>query len=269
MESPQLTAGFERAYHDFHQGFRRQRDPVQFAHRFPDHGDKEVVAFFCALLAYGNVASILANCEQVLLSLGRQPRQAIMTGKFRCPGFVHRWTTEADLRVMAYRLGLLLRETGTLERAFMEAPGPTRNRLGALVDRLEAVPLSPELEELAASRKRNLRYLLPHPKRGSACKRLNLFLRWVVRPNDGVDLGLWKRVNPNELMLPIDVHLLRVVRQLGWTQAKQANWKVVEETTAQLMELSPHDPLRYDFALCHLSMEGLPLADYLPPEMVQ
>jgi len=91
---------------------------------------------------------------------------------------------------------------------------------------------------------------------------MNMFLRWMVRKDDGIDLGLWSGIHPSELMLPVDVHLLKTIRRLGWTKSKTASWQVVEDATLRLREHDAADPIRYDYSLCHLSMEGLNLLDY-------
>ena len=101
-----------------------------------------------------------------------------------------------------------------------------------------------------------MKYLLPSPGEGSACKRLNMFLRWVVRPDDGIDLGLWRCVDPATLFLPVDTHILQVLRRLRWTQSKTANWRLCLAATDRLRRIDPKDPIRFDFSLCHLSMRG-------------
>jgi uncharacterized protein (TIGR02757 family) len=137
-----------------------------------------------------------------------------------------------------------------------------KERLSSFVTRLTAISLPPRLSGSLPSRARNLKYLVSNPVQGSACKRLNLFLRWVVRPKDGIDLGLWPNVPSSELMLPVDTHLLRILRDLRWTRSKTANWNVVEDSTARLRLYCPEDPVKYDFALCHLSMSGERILEY-------
>lgn len=99
-----------------------------------------------------------------------------------------------------------------------------------------------------------LRFLFPSPSGGSACKRLCMFLRWVVRPDDGIDLGLWKNVKPSELVIPVDVHISRIARFLGLATRTSADWKMAMEITTSLRLLDPEDPVKYDFSLCHLGI---------------
>jgi uncharacterized protein (TIGR02757 family) len=101
-----------------------------------------------------------------------------------------------------------------------------------------------------------MKFLFPSPERGGACKRLNLFLRWVARPADGIDLGLWSSVSPARLLVPLDVHVAFHARVLGLSRRRQADWRMVEEVTAALRAIDPADPVRYDFSLCHLGIHG-------------
>jgi len=257
-----LKTLLERAYQDFHTRYHRANDPISLVHDYSEPGDQEVVAFFCALLAYGNVKSILSSCRRVLKALGPSPRLHLLEGGHLdgLNGFYHRFTTADDLFILAHWITQALRSHGSLEDFFYGdgtlRKAPMKSRLSEFVQRLTSQSLPPGLLARKQKRARNLRYLISDPSRGSACKRLNMFLRWVVRPSDGIDLGIWRRLHTQELMLPIDTHLLQTLRALRWVQSKQATWRVVEIATEKLRQLSPDDPIRYDFALCHLSMSG-------------
>lgn len=246
----------DTAHARFHSEYHRERDPVSLVHRYTDPGDREVAAFFAALLSYGNVTTILQSVTRVLTAFGPHPKQALLESGFpeTLRGFRHRFTTGEDLAVLTAWTREALRQSGTLEAFFSKGPeSEMKLRLSAFVQGLKRQPLG-ELSEVALRRSRTLKYLLSDPLQGSACKRLNMFLRWVVRPKDGVDLGLWTTVSPSTLMLPLDTHLLQTIRLLRWTRSKQATWKVVELATGKLRLYSPEDPIKYDFALCHLSM---------------
>lgn len=251
---------FEKAYNDFHSQFYRDRDPVRFAHLYPDRKDQEIVGIISALLAYGNVTCILQSAASALARLGEHPHAAILSGSFRGQfhGFVHRFTQGVDLEILCCWLQQALQEKGTLENYFSDAggEGPMKNKLSRFVQKLTAEPLPTGLRKSLKARGRNLKYLVSDPQQGSACKRLNMFLRWMVRPADGIDLGIWKQIHPSELMLPVDTHILKMIKQFGWVTTEQATWKVVEQATDHLRKINPADPIRYDFSLCHLSMEG-------------
>src|SRR5262249_25013660 len=106
----------------------------------------------------------------------------------------------------------------------------------------------------------NLKYLFSDPLAGAACKRLNMYLRWMVRPADGIDLGTWDQVSSKDLVSPVDTHILKTLRKLRWTRSHSANWKVAEAATDRLREYCHEDPVKYDFSLCHLSMHGQDIA---------
>lgn len=256
----------DSAYRDFHKEHRRNRDPVRFVHAYPRPADQEIVAFLAAILAYGNVATILSSVERVLYPLGDAPHARLLGKDVPAyPTFRHRFTTGEDIEIVLHWLARALQTHGSLENFFLEGAGDNasmRELLSSFVNRLTSQPLPGRLKQLLGPRSRNLKYLISDPNRGSACKRLNMFLRWVVRDADGIDVGLWKRVGKHRLMLPVDTHLLKTLRQLRWVSSKQATWRVVEAATDRLRCYSPEDPIRYDFSLCHLSMAGGRLLHY-------
>ncbi len=257
-----LITLLESAYTDFHSAQFRDKDPVSLVHPYADPRDREVAGLFTALLSYGNVTTILASCRRALAPLGPSPAATLLKGgDFDLwPAFRHRFTTGEELRMLALWLSSALQSHGSLEAFFLAPFDETRPdmkaMLGSFIDRLTSQDLPPKWNELRSRRARQLKYLLPHPDRGSACKRLNMYLRWMVRSDGSVDLGVWKALTPAELALPVDTHLLKTLRLLRWTRSKQASWKVVEAATKRLRQLCPEDPIRYDFSLCHLSMEG-------------
>lgn len=258
----------ESAYSGFHSSYFREKDPVCLVHPYSDPADREIAGLFAALLSYGNVATILASVRRALLPLGASPSRRIREGAGLdlWPGFRHRFTTGDDLTILSHWIAKALRSHGTLENFFIAPHSNERpvmkGMLGGFVDRFTRQTLPDSVETMRRRRERQLKYLLPHPDRGSACKRLNLYLRWMVRVDGEVDLGVWRRLTPAELLLPVDTHLLKTLRWLRWTRSKQANWKVVEAATERLKRYCPDDPIRYDFSLCHLSMEGRHLREY-------
>jgi uncharacterized protein (TIGR02757 family) len=262
----------EAAYSDFHSHYYRARDPVSLVHNYKSAKDREVAALVASTLSYGNVATILTSVSRVLTRLGPSPYRSVIDGRLEnyFEGFRHRFTTGTDISILTEWIGGALRSHGSIESFFLGDESNhskiMRDRLSDFVRRLEAQPLSPALQGQVRHRMRNLKYLVSDPVRGSACKRLNMFLRWMVRSDDGIDLGLWRRVSASSLMLPVDTHLLKTLHLLKWTRSKQATWRVVEAATAKLRLYAPDDPIRYDFALCHLSMEGRSLKSYAKVE---
>lgn len=263
--NPRIKLLLDAAYSDFHSHYYREKDPVSLVHAFADRKDREVVAFYAALLAYGNVPTILNSVRKILLRLGEEPYRNVIDLRFRglFSDFVHRFTTGDDIEILGHWLSGVLRSHGSLEAYFCEGgTDDIKVSLSRFVNSLTDQTLPKSLLPVKQRRERNLKYLLSDPMRGSACKRLNMYLRWMVRPEDGIDLGIWSRIDKSKLVLPIDTHLLKTLQHLRWTKSKQANWKVAESATARLRLYSPEDPVRYDFALCHLSMAGKSIADY-------
>lgn len=241
-----LVASFDHAQH-------RADDPVELVHGYADDGDREVVALLAASLAFGNVVAIRRSIRRVLDVLDPSPAQTIerareATLRRRLDGFVHRtWRGEHVARLL-HRAGRLRRDEGSLGEAFAArldaAGGELREGLADFADALRGP--APD---------RSMAHLVPDPRKGSACKRLLLFLRWMVRPADGVDLGLWSGwVDPSALVIPVDTHVHRIGRNLRLTDRQTSSWRTAEEITASLRKLDPVDPVKYDFALCHLGV---------------
>jgi len=242
-------------------------DPVGIVRQFDDPEDREIVGLIAAGLAYGRVASIRASLQNVLARLGPRPSRFVASFDPACDaalfdGFVHRFTRGRDIALILHLVRQVRESAGSLETFFIDGDAePTAPTLGPALDsfgaRLFALDARPFVPDGVVPSRDGARWLLPLPAGGSACKRSCLFLRWMVRPDDGVDCGVWSRVSPSRLVLPLDTHLLRVVRALGWTRRKSAGWPMALETTARLRALDPADPIRFDFALSRLGILGL------------
>lgn len=228
---------------------RLDSDPVGLVHRAP-RADQEVVGLVAALLAFGNVVAIRASVTRALAALGPDPSRLIEAEREaklrrRLDGFVHRVYRGEHLARLLANAGRIRREEGSLGASFarrLEARGDFREALAELAETLRG----PDPD-------RGLAHLVPDPRAGSACKRLLLYLRWMVRPADGVDLGLWP-VSPAHLVIPVDTHIQRIARNVRLTERKTASWKTAEEITEKLRRFDPDDPVKYDFALCHLGV---------------
>jgi uncharacterized protein (TIGR02757 family) len=223
----------------------------------------EAVALLSAMLAYGAVPLFMRVIRGLLdEAAAAAPREAAGTAFLRAisqPGgprfsLGYRLSTAAEISRFAGAIGTVISRHGGLWEAF--APGWRRAgtvRAG-LITLHEA--LWQALGTRPAAAPGGLRHLLPDPAGGGCCKRWLMFLRWMVRPDDGVDLGLWPEVPPAALLIPLDRHLSRLARALDLTRRATDDWKTAEEVTAALRQLDPLDPVRYDFALCHLAIAG-------------
>jgi uncharacterized protein (TIGR02757 family) len=237
-------------------------DPLSVVREFSSPRDREVAGLFAALLAYGNVRQINASLRRLFNAMGRQP-DAFVRGfdprrdSPRLHGFKHRFTDSQDIACLCWVLKAAM-GNGTLEDVFLGGfdadAADIAGSAARFVDTLLAQQTEPHFcrEEMLA--KTSFKHLLPHPGRGSACKRIYLFLRWMVRPDDGIDLGLWRRVPPCKLIVPVDSHILRIGRNVGILRRKSNSLAAAREITGVLRTACPDDPVRFDFPLCHLGI---------------
>lgn len=237
-------------------------DPIQVVRRYERLDDREIVAFIAAGLAFGRVASVVQSVEAVCRVLGPAPAtfvRAFDPSRDGAPlrSLVHRWTRGEDFVALIWTLRRFLDEHGSLEAAFAPGLDPAAEDVGAALEQFSntARAFSAPPGRSAKKKTPGVFYFFARPSTGSACKRLNLFLRWMVR-RDGVDPGGWKQVPARQLVVPLDTHTIRVGRCLGLTRRTTPGWKMAIEITRALREIDPVDPVRYDFALCHLSMMG-------------
>lgn len=237
---------------------RKRFDPIEFPGRYANPRDVEVAGLLGAALAYGRADLFKPKVDGLLAQMGRSPSDyvaalTVARAAKLLDGFVYRFNLAADLGVLLLGMGAVLRERGSLEAAF---EGETQHaRLAALTRTVrEAAPAKQIVK--AMGRTRGLAHLLPSPLGPGAAKRLNLYLRWMVRGPDGTDFGVWKRIAPSQLVIPLDTHVMRMAKLLGLTARNDASWRTAEEVTASLRLLDADDPVRYDFALCHYGMSG-------------
>lgn len=232
-------------------------DPVALVRPYTDPHDREVAGFLVAMLAYGRVASIKDNAGRALEALGPNPASAVDSGRRvkRLHGFVYRFQKNDDVVRFLNAVRRVRRAHGSLGAAFVATDTLGADyavTMGRFVDRL--------LAEVDGEPSNGLKFLLPHPGRGGAAKRLCLYLRWMIRPDDGADLGTWRTLAPtvdtSRLVIPLDTHIARIARYLGLTDRATDNLITAQEITSALRRLRPADPLAYDLALCHLGIGG-------------
>ncbi len=239
---------------------RIKADPIEFPHRYRDPRDIETVALLSASLAYGRAELFKPKIASILEGLGAHPALAlanlkVSTAKALLDGFVYRFNLPSDVAVLLLGMGRTLEREGSLEAAFLRGQGLSwQSMLARFAKSLRAA--APEAEIVRRlGPLRGLHHLLPFAEAGAA-KRLNLYLRWMVRGPDDIDFGVWKQLSPAQLVIPLDTHVMRISRWLGLTRRNSIGWATAEEVTASLQLLDPVDPVRYDFALCHYGMSG-------------
>lgn len=251
---------FYREY-DFRQ--RILHDPIEFPHRYKNTGDIEIAGFLACCFAYGRIGLFKPVVEKILAVMGKSPHDFLLDFSIarqakRFQGIQYRFNRNDDIICLLFMLHIILRKEGSLEsvlvKHYREADANIGNSLAAMINRF----LSVDTTKIYG---RNLKTLglmqfFPSPSKGSTCKRSTLFLRWMIRDKD-IDLGIWKNIPKNKLVIPLDTHIMKISRCLGFTKRNAADWKTAVEITGALKQFDPEDPLKYDFALCHQGISGI------------
>ncbi len=249
--SPVLAPALEKLYCHYNSFEHIHPDPLEFVYLYDSKSDREISALIASALAYGRVRQILRSVSTVLDIMGPSPSSYLLENgpadirnAFR--SFKHRFTTGEMLSSLLAGIGKLILEYGSLESCFLAGFSQgDRNVLPALAAFVKKV-------EHASGRV--LPTFLPSPDGGSACKRLNLFLRWMVR-SDNVDPGTWQTVPASHLIVPLDTHMHRIAAKMGLTRRKQADIRCAIEITDAFASIRPDDPVRYDFALTRFGIK--------------
>ena len=235
-------------------------DPLEFPHRFEDPLDREVVGLVASSLAYGNVKIIRRSVERVLSSLGRNPASRVARSGAKetlreLRGFRHRWTGARDVACLLAFAGRMIEEWGSIGAFFGESydAGDMAGSLRRFSERALALDHGGLYRSRALPKEAGVRFFFPNPATGAA-KRLNMYLRWMARPDDGLDLGLWRCVATRDLVMPLDTHIFRIARHMGWTDRKTPGFRTALEITRSLARFDPEDPVKYDFALSRLGI---------------
>jgi uncharacterized protein (TIGR02757 family) len=227
-------------------------DPISIPHLFTKKQDIEIAGFFSAILSWGNRTTIISKSKELMQRMDMAPHQFIIqSGENdlkKLQSFKHRTFQYTDLLYFIEFLNLHYQRNDSLENAFSAGIGKKDTTMETSLNTFRIYFFNYEHE------KRTEKHIAS-PQMGSTCKRLNLFLRWMVR-NDGkaVDFGIWKNIKPALLVVPIDVHVARVAKKLGLLKRKQVDWLAAIELTEALRKLNPDDPVKYDFALFNLGI---------------
>lgn len=249
MDNSELKAFLDQKAEYYEQAAFLNEDPVQIPHRFSLREDIEVSAFFSATIAWGQRKTIIQNASKLVELMGNSPYDFVMSHREehldRFSNWCHRTFQPQDLTYFLMALRQLYRNFGTLEKLFLRPDEPNL-KMGIHRFHQEFFSFDP------APRTRKH---VSDPLKGSAAKRLNMFLRWMVRsPHRGVDFGLWKSIDPAQLSCPLDVHSGNIARKLGLLKRTQNDWKSVDELDTALRSFDPVDPVKYDFALFGLGV---------------
>ncbi len=255
----ELSSRLDSLYHDYNR-IDSASDPIDRVRPFTDPADREIAGFCAGALAFGRVASVLNSIDVLLAAVGPSP--AAFVREFepeRAPAsmraMVHRWIRGDDLVALLWILRQMIERSGSIEGFFLEGYREEHDDIGPALDSFSTRALALDMRRAYGRQPRRpgVCYFFPRPSAGSACKRLNLFLRWMAR-TDEVDLGVWKRVARAKLIVPLDTHVIRLGRCLRLTRYISPGWRMAADITASLRVLDPEDPVRFDFSLCHVGM---------------
>ena len=256
---PDLKFYLDKVLKEFPPVNRVSADPVQFQRRFFDDGksqiEVEAVAVFSAMLSYGSAAQFTKKIAHIMQSCRMEFLKLITSKPDKSfPWIGYRMSTSEEIAIFAYSIGNVIKKKGSLKQAFFEG----YNKSGDTIEGLSSLrdSIYHEAESMISPVPHGIKHLLPDPKSGGCCKRWHMFLRWMVRPDDGVDIGIWNEVPPSKLIIPLDTHISKISRNLGFTNRKSDDLQTAIEITNKLKECCSEDPIKYDFAICHLGIGG-------------
>jgi uncharacterized protein (TIGR02757 family) len=253
MKREQVYELLERKYREYNSSAFIDTDPISIPHRFSKLQDKEIIGFWVAMLAWGNRKSIIASGNKLVELMDGAPHDFVVNHQEhdlkRFLNFKHRTFNATDALYFIEFFKQHYSSYNSLEDAFanpgIRKTGNQENRLEAFHNYFFSLEDAPQ----------RTRKHIATPLRGSTCKRMNMFLRWMVRKDKhGVDFGLWKKIKPSQLYIPLDVHVDRTARKLGLIKRKQTDWETVVELTENLKGFDPKDPVKYDFSLFGISV---------------
>ncbi len=245
FEENELYELLEGKYRQYNQAQFIDTDPIQIPHLFSKKQDIEIAGFFAATLAWGQRPTILKNASQLMDLMDHSPHDFILSFQEKdlilFNQFKHRTFNGEDCKYFLIALQNIYKKFDSMEEAFIS---DTKAQLiPEMISRFKTLFFS-------SSHLHRTEKHLADPLKGSAAKRINMLLRWMVRNDQfGVDFGIWKTISPSKLYCPLDVHSGNIARKLGLLKRKQSDWKAVEELTSQLRRFDPQDPVKYDFAL--------------------
>lgn len=254
-----LLEKFYRGY-DFNKTM--MHDPIEFPYRYKNPADIEASGFIASCFAYGRVGLFKPVIETILMKMGGSPHGFLLDFNVKKHGKLfsgvrYRFNENADVLCLLHISGWMLRKHKSIERVFksfyIKDDADTGNALTGFINSL----VKTDTSKVYGSNIKpdGLIQFFPSPVKGSACKRMNLFLRWMIRDKD-IDFGMWNGIPKHKLIIPLDTHIARISRCIGLTGRKACDWKTAVEITNALKQLDPEDPLKYDFAMCHYGISG-------------
>ncbi|MBC2710538.1 MAG: TIGR02757 family protein [Desulfosarcina sp.] len=251
MRRQSLVDTLEEIYRQYHQRAYVHPDPLEFLYAWGDVKEREIVGLVASCLAYGRVTQILKSVSAVLEKMGPSPyrfvtRSTLKTMQHAFSGFRHRFADGDQMAALLYGAGRVIRQFGSIENCLASGLTPSRENL---------LPALTHFFCQLTRGRHSPGHLLADPGKSSACKRLHLYLRWMVR-KDRVDPGGWRCVAPSDLIIPLDTHMHTIGRRLGFTHRLQADMGTALEITAGFKAICAEDPVRFDFSLTRLGIRS-------------
>lgn len=234
-------------------------DPLIFPHKYTNELDIEISAFISSIFAYGNMTQILNSLNKIHLILGERPSEFLINFDPKkqiklFKNFRHRFFTNEDILKLFLIIKFILKEYSSIKHLFLlyyfEHDKNLKNSLSFFSDNLKSISNN------ISKNSNGIKFMFPNPISGSACKRMNLFLRWMVR-KDGLDFGIWSEIRKDQLIIPVDTHIAKISKQIKLTRKKNVSWQMAEEITENLKRFDPNDPVKYDFAISHIGIRKL------------
>jgi uncharacterized protein (TIGR02757 family) len=233
-------------------------DPVQYVREFEIPADTEIAGLLASSLAYGRVETIRENIRRVFKVTGKNLVDFVCSTRFSRKQQMlrhirHRFNCGFDLALLFECLKKAIQTSGSIQAVFLQGMKPEHGNIARPLDEF-ALKMRAWAIKIAGTSVKPFEYFFPLPREGSACKRLNMYLRWMIRKNDGIDMGIWGSVSPAMLVMPVDTHVACLAGSLGLSTRRTADWRMAEEITGQLKKIDPDDPVKYDFSLCRAGM---------------
>lgn len=255
LSDNQLKKKLNIAYKSFDKS-KISPDPLEFLHRYKNPRDIEISGIISSTFAYGNIKQIMSILEKIHKIMGQSPYDFVLNfnlnkdrNKFN--NIYHRFFSDNDIVTLFAVLNEIINTYSSIKYMFLlydfDKDSNLKNSISFFSQNFK------HRIKKYSTLTQGLKFMFPDPLSGSACKRMNLFLRWMIR-KDELDFGIWEEFLPNKLVIPIDTHIAKISKQIGLTKLKTVNWNMAEEITNNLKKFDKNDPVKYDFALCHIGM---------------
>lgn len=255
-----LSIYLEELYSKYHKSEYLKMDPLLVVHKFKGNKNIEIAGLISASLSYGRFELIIRALEDIFSRIKTSIYDFTLKTTFKeklkvFDGFKYRFNNGGDIAILFESIKHILKKYNSLGDYFTSfIKKDDSNIKNALIQFTSG--LKSELLLKYFKHSKGFNYLLPSPKNGSTCKRLNMYLRWMVRKKDGIDFGIWKNVSPSLLIYPVDTHIGKAAKELELSNRKSVDWKLAEEITASISVFNKEDPLKYDFSICRGGMEN-------------